>query len=70
MVKVTPTHRTLEHKFWHEFDRGMCLNCGWHCRDCPVGVATCKCKPVLTKEELADLRLKEATLDDMDKWND
>lgn len=44
MVWTTPVERKNEHKKWHNsWIRGGCLNCGWYCEDCPIGVATCKC---------------------------
>lgn len=43
-VRTTPPERADAHRSWHEFERGWCLWCGWHCADCPKDVATCKCK--------------------------
>lgn len=33
------------HKYWHRYQKGMCLYCGYHCIDCPNDVASCKCTP-------------------------
>ena len=33
------------HLSWHRLRKGMCLTCGYHCIDCPKGVASCKCTP-------------------------
>ena len=70
MVRTTPVHRSLVHQSWHVFQRGLCAYCGWYCDDCPNDVATCKCKSSLTKEELADMRLKQAALDHDDSWRE
>ena len=71
MVHTTPIEKGILHESWHVFIRGMCLYCGWHCDDCPVGVATCKCPP--TADEviiLADRRLKEESTGITDSWRD
>lgn len=58
-----------KHKSWHVFRRGGCLYCGWHCDDCPIDVATCKCKPVITEED-ADQILKEENMGLTDYWRE
>ena len=71
MVHTTPIHRRIEHQVWHRFEKGMCSVCGWHCIDCPKGVATCKCKPSKEElEKLADIRLQEENNGLTDSWSD
>lgn len=48
---TTPNDRSDEHEFWHRFEKGICLWCGWYCIDCPIGVATCKCESEEQREE-------------------
>ena len=69
MVRTTQFEKTPLHETWHRFFRGGCFYCGYHCDDCPVDVATCKCKPGVTKEELADMRLKQENLGIEDSWS-
>jgi hypothetical protein len=68
MVWTTPLAAADKHKSWHVFRRGGCGNCGWHCDDCPMDVATCKCKT--DKEILADKRLNEENSGLTDNWRD
>lgn len=58
MTRTTPIERSGEHQFWHRFERGLCLYCGWYCYDCPNDVATCKCKSKteVEMEYLAELK--------------
>lgn len=68
MVWTTPQSKKDEHKSWHVFVRGLCLYCGWHCDDCPIGVATCKCTGPAT--EVADRRLLEENRKITSDWMD
>jgi len=68
MTWTTPLDRSNEHKSWHVFTRGGCSACGWHCDDCPIGVATCKCK--ISKEARADELLKKETIGLTNYWSD
>jgi len=43
MLKITKRMRDAGHRNWHEWQRGGCMWCGFHCSDCPIGIAMCKC---------------------------
>lgn len=62
MVFTTPHDKADKHKSWHRFARGGCAYCGWHCEDCPKGVATCKCV------QRADGLLKQENSGISDSW--
>lgn len=40
---------TATHKRHHRYEGGGCGYCGFHCIDCPPGVAVCKCTPLPPK---------------------
>jgi len=66
MVWTTPISRKNEHQSWHVFRRGGCLYCGYHCDDCPIGVATCKCTPI----SIADKILAQENAGITSNWRD
>lgn len=75
MVRTTPIEKSDQHKDWHVFiPSGLCLYCGWHCDDCPLDVATCKCVSVVKKDDTpearADKLLKAENSGITDSWQD
>jgi hypothetical protein len=63
--RTTPVNLSDKHKSWHKFMRGLCAYCGWHCDDCPIGVATCRCDG---SQERADYRLEQENSGTTDDW--